>query len=204
MGRHTATLICLVALLASPALRAQYKVIEADGRITYTDRPPASATAKVAPIRGTPAAPGGAALPYELRQTAERYPVTLYSGEGCASCDAGRNALRQRGIPFTEKRVVSDADVAAFQRLEGSRELPLLRIGAQQLRGYADLEWSSYLDAAGYPKQSRLPPSYRAPEAAPLVASTPLPDPVPTAAPAAPAPAALPPALEAAPSGIRF
>ncbi|HEU4459334.1 MAG TPA: glutaredoxin family protein [Methylibium sp.] len=192
--------------LAAPLTFAQYKVIDANGRVTYTDRPPVTSNDRIQPLRAT----GGAAapasnLPFELRQTAERYPVTLYSGEGCEACLTGRAMLRQRGIPFVEKTVKTDADIAAFRTAESSTELPVLRIGSQQLKGYNDVEWASYLDAAGYPKQSALPPSYRPPEPVPLTEPKAVASQARPAAPAAaPAPATLPPAFERAPEGIRF
>ena len=187
---------------AHASLLAQYKVVDPDGRITYTDRPTPSSTSRVQPMRAAPGGETASSLPFELRQVAERYPVTLYSGDKCDACAAGRDMLRQRGIPFTEKSVRTDADIEALRRLESSNELPVLRIGSQQLKGFTHAEWRSYLDAAGYPAQSRLPPGYKGSEPTPLVGQT-------TAAPARPAappqpPAQLPPALETAPQGIRF
>lgn len=196
-------LLLLGLLGASAPLLAQYKVVDPDGRVTYTDRPTPSSTAKVQAMRGTAGGGDTSPLPYELRQVAERYPVTLYSGDNCDACIAGRNMLRQRGIPFTEKTVKTDADIQALRRLESSSELPVLRIGTQQLKGYTDAEWRSYLDAAGYPAQSRLPAGYRAADASPLVSQTTA-EPSARPAPAPQPPAQLPPALEAAPQGIRF
>ena len=206
--RHTTSLL-LAAVLASlaSAAAAQYKIVEPGGRVTYTDRPSPSASAKVEPLRAT----GGAAatnanLPFELRQIVERYPITLYTGDGCDPCAAGRSLLSQRGVPFTEKTVRSNADRAAFQSAENSNELPTLRIGNQQLRGYTEAEWRSYLDAAGYPTQSKLPASYRQADATPLAPEKPAAKTEASAGPSAtaPRPAALPPALETAPNGIRF
>ncbi|WP_051512105.1 glutaredoxin family protein, partial [Methylibium sp. T29] len=139
MSRSAAVLLfSLVALGSGPAL-AQYKIVEPDGRITYTDRPAPSAAAKVQPIRGGAAVTGTTSgLPYELAQIAERYPVTLYSGSDCSGCVAGRDMLRQRGIPYTEKTITGEADIAAFRQIESSAELPVLRIGGQQLRGYSE------------------------------------------------------------------
>ena len=37
------------------------------------------------------------ALPFELRQAASRYPVTLYTAATCIPCDNGRQMLQQRG-----------------------------------------------------------------------------------------------------------
>ena len=212
------SLACGELLLAASAVAlGQYKVVGPDGRITYTDRPSEATrdAVRVQPVRAatqsagsaglSPSATGG--LPYALRQVSERFPVTLYTRAGCEVCDRGRGALRQRGIPFAERTVDTDADAQALQRLEGLREVPLLRIGAQQLRGYNELEWSSYLDAAGYPGASQLPAGWSGWQPTPLVAAAGRRQAEGAALPAPVAPiepARLPPALEAAPGGIRF
>ncbi len=161
-------------LLCGVAAQAQvYRVVGPDGKVTYSDTPPAANAREAAP--GAAAAGGGApspgGLPYQLNQTAQRYPVTLYTSKDCAPCNSGRNLLSTRGVPFTEKTVESDADVQAFQRLTGSSNLPVVTVGGQRLSGFSDAEWSQYLDAAGYPKTSTLPSSYRRPAASPLVAA---------------------------------
>ena len=198
----------LVALLAALPAHAQYKVVGADGKVTYTDRPPAASTGKVTSLssRGVASGPVDAALPLELRQPAAKYPVTLYTVSGaCEPCESARQLLRQRGIPYGEKQVLGPEDSEALERLSGGRDAPTLAIGTQVMRGYAPSVWSSYLDAAGYPRESRLPSSYQYAAATPIVerreASAPR---APAAgasqtdaqAPTAPAPAN--------PSGIKF
>ena len=202
-----ATLTLALALVALPGL-AQYKVIGSDGKVTYTDREPSASEGKVVPLGSRAAvAPAAAAepdLPFELRQATLKYPVTLYvSSSACDPCNAGRQLLKQRGIPFSEKLVVTTEDGEALERLSGAREAPTIAIGTQVLRGYAAETWAANLDAAGYPRESRLPSTYQYRAAAPVVdrraqASTRA-EPraearnVPTAPTAAPAP-----------SGIRF
>lgn len=195
--------------LAGPAL-AQYKVVDANGRITYTDKPPVSDNAKVVNLgrSGAPAAAADGAdagLPFELRQIAARFPVTLYTGASCTPCEAGRQLLRQRGVPYSERQIVTDEDTAALERLSGGRTLPSLSVGSQALRGFNPTDWSSYLDAAGYPRESRLPRSWQPPAATPLVARAPA---IPASAPPAAAeparPAAPAPAAEAPTPTIRF
>ncbi len=162
-----------LALAATPAL-ALYKVVGPDGSITYTDRPPVATTNKVTPLsrNGTATAAPASGLPFDLRQVATRYPVTLYTAADCPPCDSGRQLLQQRGVPFTEKRVASDDDTAALERAVGGRTVPSLTIGRQVLRGLSQAEWAAFLDVAGYPKESRLPASYQAPAATPLVERT--------------------------------
>ena len=154
--------LLLASLLtaALPAL-AQYKVVGPDGRVTYTDRPPITTDAKITSMKAGGAPVADVALPLELRQPASRFPVTLYTMTGaCEPCDAARNLLRQRGIPFTERQVIGAEDNEALERLSGGRDVPTLTIGSQTLRGLAPEVWRSYLDAAGYPRDSRLPSSY--------------------------------------------
>lgn len=162
------------AWLALAVLPAQaqtvYRIVGPDGRVSFSDKPPAEMNkATVLGAGGNASATGGPQLPFELRQVASRYPVTLYTSSNCAPCGAGRGLLSSRGIPFSERTVTSDDDTEALQRLSGSNSLPFLMIGGQQLKGYSELEWVQFLDAAGYPSSSQLPAGYRNPAPEPLV-----------------------------------
>ena len=160
-----------LALCAAGPASALYKVVGPDGRVTYTDQAPPADAPVQAQIK-TPSTPANAAagLPYELRQTVAKFPVTLYTKDDCAPCAMARAHLVERGIPFTEKTVNSPADVDAFQRTEGTTSIPVARVGGQQLKGFAASEWSAYLDAAGYPRHSALPANYHWAAAQPMVA----------------------------------
>ena len=188
---------------ASAALQAQFKVVDADGRVTYTDRPPAaSSTLRVSPVRrdalGAAESPA-VVLPLELRPIVARFPVTLYAAPTeCPPCDIGRQLLQARGVPFTERLIVEGADVEALLRLSGSRTVPTVTVGGQVLRGFNESEWQGTQDLAGYPRESRLPRNYAAPVATPLASrATPTAAPAPQAA--APAPVQAPTASTAAP-----
>ena len=187
-----------LALAAHGAWAQQmYRHVAPDGRVSYSDQPPVASSSS--PATAGSARPGtagatsaaSAALPYELQQTASRYPVVLYTDKDCAPCAAARTMLNQRGIPFTERTVSTNQDTQALQRISGESSLPFATIGAQQLKGYAEIEWAQYLDAAGYPKTSQLPPGYRQTAASPLVAVQAAPaantSPAATAAPTQPA-----------------
>lgn len=152
--------------------QAVYRVVGPDGRVTFSDKPPAASDKSTATAaEGKPIGTGGGpALPFELRQVASKYPVTLYTSSTCAPCGSGRALLSSRGIPFTEKTVTTAEDAEALRRLSGESSLPFLTIGGQQIKGYSDSEWTQFLNAAGYPKTSTLPASYRNPAAMPLVA----------------------------------
>jgi glutaredoxin len=204
MSSRPLLIVCAVASLSGLA-SAQYKVTAPDGSVTYTDRPPVAATGKVTSLgRREPATPDAGAetagLPFDLRQTAVRYPVTLYTAANCIPCDNGRQLLQQRGVPYRERQVLNADDSAALERLTGGRTIPALTVGSQPLRGFNPTDWGSYIDAAGYPAESRLPRGWQPPAPTPLVARA-APASAPAAAPPAPspAPAAAAPADAAAP-----
>ena len=195
----------LVALLASLPSHAQYKVIGPDGKVTYTDRPPTTTEGKVTSLTDrSSAAAADASLPLDLRQPVARYPVVLYTLSGsCALCESARQLLRQRGIPFNEKQVQSAEDSEALERLSGGRDAPTLGVGSPTLRGLAPEVWGSYLDAAGYPRESRLPATYRYPAATTITQKRESNE--SAAAPAeAPRPYAAPGPTPANPANIKF
>ena len=203
-------MLAFSALLAgaSAASNAQqvYRIVEPDGKVTFSDRPPSETNAKVTAAAGSPrGSVSTASLPFELRQVVQRYPVILYTGDNCGPCQSARSMLITRGVPFTEKSVTTPEDSQALQRLSGENALPFATIGGQQLKGFSDAEWTPFLNAAGYPASSVLPSSYRQAAATPLVAVSAAPA---TAARAAPeraaVPAAQPAPAAASPSGIRF
>lgn len=211
--RSAAPLALLALALGGAGAQAQqvFRIVAPDGRVTFSDQPPPQGSeAKVSNALGGRAGIFGAeaALPFELRAIVSRYPVILYTGEGCGPCTSGRSLLNARGIPFTEKTISTNDDTEALRRLSGDNSLPLLTIGGQQIKGFSDIEWGQFLDAAGYPKESVLPAAYRNPPATALVSVRKQEQTAasPAAAPAAPTPAVrvAPPAEPANPSGIRF
>jgi glutaredoxin len=203
--------VALGALATSWAsAQGVYRIVGPDGKVTYSDQPPPpSARASVVDGASASAAVNNPQLPQELRQTVSRYPVTLYTTTDCAPCNTGRSLLNARGVPYTEKTVTSAEDAAALKRLSGESSLPFLSIGGQQLKGFSETDWTQYLDAAGYPKQSVLPTNFRRPAATALVATQPVqaaaarPNAVPARPPVQPAETPVTPPTEN-PAGIRF
>lgn len=194
----------LLSCVAVDAM-AQYKIVGPDGHVTYTDKPPTAAQARPGNTGGggvEPAAVAGG-LPYETRQAAGRYPVTLYASKGCVPCDQSRQWLRGHGIPFGEYTVDTNADIAQLQQRFGESSVPIVTMGTQTLKGFSSSELQSYADAAGYPRQARLS-GYTWPAPRPLV---PVANATPDAANAAPPTPAPTPKIDLPPpskSGIQF
>lgn len=212
MAARTASLsrLAAVALLlggTAAAALAQYKIVGPDGKVTYTDKPPTAQDIRLPSGNGSgndAGANGNPGVPYATRQAMAKYPVTLYASKNCSPCDQARQALRQRGVPFNEYSVSSNADISALQSRFGEATLPVISVGGQSLKGYSPGDLSGYLDAAGYPAQARLI-GYNWPAATPLAppgapVAAQAGDATPDATPAAAAPQAPPPSK----SGIQF
>lgn len=205
-------LLGLTALAIMSGAQAQtvYRIVGADGRVTFSDKPPVTADKVTATDRtGKTLDLSGTALPYELRQIVSRFPVTLYTSPNCGPCTSGRTLLTGRGIPFSERTVNTAEDAEALTRISGENSLPFITIGGQKIKGFSDSEWVQFLDAAGYPATSKLPSAYRNAPATPLVAiQKPAPAAQPDASQNAAARAVAAPAApldnSANPAGIKF
>ncbi|HUK05872.1 MAG TPA: glutaredoxin family protein [Burkholderiales bacterium] len=183
----------LAALFASTSAQAQmqYRWIDKDGRVQYTDTPP-PAWAKDVRKEAAPSDNGGLApqVSYDLEKAKKDFPVTLYSSPNCKEgCDAVRAALNKRGVPFTEKQVYDVASNDELKRVSGAQEVPTLLVGRSVQRGFEQEAFDALLDSAGYPKAGVLKPL--AQKAPPTPEGyTPPPDAAkPAAAPAPPSPA---------------
>jgi glutaredoxin len=153
--------IAAAVLLVTAGAHAQYKVVGPDGKVTYTDQPPTDGKSKVQNVRsGSAGGQDEFVLPFATAQAARNFPVTLYTQEDCAPCDAGRTLLRARGIPFEEKTINTQADIDAYKAISRDTLLPMLAVGREQLSSYEAGRWNSALSAAGYPANATLPNGY--------------------------------------------
>lgn len=185
--RLTFRTLCAIAVLLPGVTAAQFKWIDAAGRVNYGDNPPADAR-KVEPISRpfTGDADPVATLPLELRRAVSTFPVTIYTSPGCgAPCNAGRDLLRLRGTPFTEITIGTPQDLEAFRKLGFGDSVPVLTVGRQSVTELQSDRWNALLDSAGYPRNASLPRTWNNPAPRPLA-------PAAAAKPASPAGAASP------------
>ncbi|MGV3656173.1 MAG: glutaredoxin family protein, partial [Noviherbaspirillum sp.] len=164
MNRHSLLIPMLLLATCANAQAELFKWVGPDGKVTYSDAPPPATahTVKTTPVPATPATTG-AGLPYELAEAVKANPVILYASPDCAPCDLGRALLAARGIPYAEKTVSSNEDIARLREAGGDDRLPLLLVGKERQPGFSESAWAAALSAAGYPKTSRLPAHFRNP-----------------------------------------
>ena len=188
-------------LLSTLPAHALFKVVGPDGKVTYSDRAPPGDTRAVQVNRDGSIASSDVALPFALRQVMAKFPVVLYTAAKCEACDMGRALLQRRGIPFSERTATTNEDKEVWEKVTGGQEAPMMKVGAQVMRGFNATSWEETLDVAGYSRQSQLPPNYKAAAAQPLVEPKPTKPPV-SATETTPTPA--PVDQRSNPGGIRF
>jgi glutaredoxin len=153
MARNT--LILLLALLVTLPVQAAklYKWVDDRGNVTYLDRPPPEGVGKVEEREmklGNEFASDNPAT----AEAAAKFPVTLYMVPRCSSCDAARQYLRNRKVPFKEIDVSEKNQKAQedMRKNVGDLAVPTLSIGSKVMKGYIESLLEGELDTAGYPK----------------------------------------------------
>ena len=195
--------LVLVAVATSAApLAAQYKWQTPEGTTVYSDVPPPTgarlmndrSSDSVTPPVATESSTPNPELPYELKTASGKFPVVLYTAPDCAPCTAARQHLAARGIPFSEKIISTTADFEAFKtRGFSNNSFPALTVGREKAVGFESGAYDRLLNAAGYPRTSKLPANYKQAAAEPMTPPQPqkltvtVQQAQPAAAPAAPA-----------------
>lgn len=137
-----------------------YRWTDDKGRVHVTDTPP-PASAKNVQERGVPAPRerSDSASESVLIQTVRKnYPVTLYSAPNCKElCQLARDALNERGIPFTEVQVWDAKSSERLKQVSGGNEVPVMTVGSTVQKGFEKGALDSLLDSAGYPRAGLLP-----------------------------------------------
>jgi glutaredoxin len=146
----------LLAPLEAGAQTNVYRWVDKDGKVQFSDTPPPEDAKNLTQKRM-----GGGGdevqLPFATQAAMRRNPVTLFTAPDCGEpCAQGRDLLAKRGVPFAERNAAAAAEAEAVEKLTGGRNVPVLLIGEQVVKGFNDDTWTAALDTAGYPR-TRLP-----------------------------------------------
>ena len=143
----------LLAVAASSTFAGDlYRWVDEQGKVHYGDVP-ALEVLQPENKKFKDSTLPDADLPYETRRAKEAFPITLYVADNCKGpCQRARDLLNSRGIPFTQKNLVTQEDIDAFRKLTNADSVPLLAVGNNLFKKFQADEWNNGLDIAGYPK----------------------------------------------------
>ena len=149
--KHIVLLLCLMAMPINSYAGELFRWIDKSGNVHYGDAPAIDATLIERMKFSTKQ--DVEYLPYETRLAQQNFPVTLYMTENCNEpCQLARDLLNKRGIPFTEKILLTQKELDDFKQQTGSNQAPTLAVGKKYLSGFQAEQWNSELDITGYPK----------------------------------------------------
>jgi glutaredoxin len=136
----------------SPAVTL-YKWVDAEGNVSYQDRPPPSGQEfEQRSFSEQGARTGEANADIERIRAINENPVTLYVAENCASCDMVVAVLDSNDVPFEEIKV--DTDLAMQNKLIeliGAIRVPTLTVGGNVIDGFDRTAIEDALRETGYP-----------------------------------------------------
>lgn len=148
-------LVSLAVLAAGADAQTLYRWVDKDGKVHYSDQPPPKDIRKVEERRISISTIETSTPSYDVQQAVQNFPVTLYTTADCAApCKSAKDYLARRGIPYSEKPLASNEEIAEFRKRFNTANavVPAITIGAQQHQGFDESSWGSLLDAAGYPR----------------------------------------------------
>jgi glutaredoxin len=155
----------LATLVCGSATAQLYRWVDAEGKVHYTDQPPANARSVA--THKTTANVVTSTAPFAVQQAQKNVPVKIYTGTTCGSpCSDARELLGRRGVPFTEVSVTEPAQRDELKKASGGEEVPIVLVGRAVLKGFEATSLDAALDNAGYPRNAGRSPT-------PLTAKTP-------------------------------
>lgn len=123
-------LILLAFFLAFPASAGVYKWTDAQGRIHYSDSPPAAAKTTQLRLQTYTG-------PVQVSRAAEADSgVTIYTTEWCGVCARTKAFFKQNGVPFREWDVEKTEYGATKYRQLGGSGVPLITVGSDKMTGF--------------------------------------------------------------------
>lgn len=144
--RYSTTAALALALCTHMAgAQTLYKSVGADGRVVYSDQPPATgAVEKTMRLESLPVSVVPGATPRPAPNTAAaqapaavvpRGEVVLYMATWCGYCKAAKSYLAHKGITYRELDIDTPAGKTAFAQI-GGRGVPVLLTQGQRVTGF--------------------------------------------------------------------
>lgn len=145
MNKWPAFLLLALALFAQQAQAEIYKVIGADGKVSYTDKAPQATAAKTEKLKlqTYSGAPSVSSYNGSVRK------VTLLSAQWCGVCRQAKAYMVSRKIAFEEWDVDQSEFARAKMRELGAKGVPVILVGQQKMVGFSAERLDAMLKNAG-------------------------------------------------------
>jgi glutaredoxin len=147
-------LFCCSVLVSAVSAQQLYKSVGPDGKIVYSDRPPAEGRVeKTMKFENLPtsALPASAASYVEQLRRMRAGPslptasVVLYSASWCGYCRQAKAYLAGKAIAYQEVDIDTSSGMSSFAQAGGAGGgVPLLLAGGQSVRGFSAAAYDAF------------------------------------------------------------
>lgn len=158
-------LACLLVVVVAATAHAEtlYKVVGPDGRITYTDRPPAdgksTTTLRIVDAPSSPLPPSVLKYQAELQKSMQNRLAQMkkmdssdtpvfFSASWCGYCKQAKAYLQSRGISHQEIDIDTPDGGRAFFEAGGRQGVPLIIAGGKRQQGFSAGSYDSFFGAS--------------------------------------------------------
>ena len=153
--------LLLFSLVLATAHAGVSKWVDAEGKVHYGDRPPASG-ASTTPLRGTvslgdgitvvpdagTAAPAGQPAA-GAAATPRNGEVWIYTTPTCGYCNRAKDHMKARHVRYVEKDITANAQYKTEFRNLGGRGVPVTLSGSRRINGYTAEKFDAFLKSSG-------------------------------------------------------
>jgi glutaredoxin len=141
-------LLCGLTVLIAAAQAGVYKWTDEQGRVHYSDAPPARGKSEQVKIRINSYT--GPAVVSRAPAAASGSEVLIYTTSWCGVCKMAKAYLDSRGVRYREVDVEADAGgKQAFAKL-GGRGVPVILVGESRMDGFDQARLEAMLRSAGH------------------------------------------------------
>lgn len=140
--------IFFLLLFAFTSLEVQaeiYKVTGADGKVSYTDKDPQSASVKTEKLKIQTYS--GAPMVSSYNGSVRK--VTLLSAQWCGVCRQAKAYMNSRKIAFEEWDIDQSDYARAKMKELGAKGVPVILVGKQKMNGFSSGGLDKMLQKAG-------------------------------------------------------
>ncbi|MBI5008002.1 MAG: glutaredoxin family protein [Nitrosomonadales bacterium] len=152
MNILTLSLLCSVLAATPVVAETLYKSVGQDGKITYSDKPPAEdrieKTIRSANLPNTALPASTYSYVEQLRKKKAAAPartsgVVLFTASWCGYCRQAKAYLAARGIAFREIDIDTSSGMAAYAEAGGGSGIPLLIAAGQSIQGFSPASYDA-------------------------------------------------------------
>lgn len=142
--KHITLFLFLLIITVSTGHAEVYKHVDKNGRVHFSDRPPAKQKSEKVTIRKINSIKGPAVVTKKRSKITGNNKIVMYSAEWCGVCKRAKRYFEANKISFIEYDIDKSRKAKReFQKLQG-KGVPLILVGDYKMAGFDQRFFDKY------------------------------------------------------------